>query len=214
MLALGRRGRRRGGSGSGSGRCCWCGLSDGSGGSGGSGRRSLDDRRGYGDNDGLDDRGRRCRSHGSGSDCFTRRGGLGWSGRRGCNHGFDGNDRRSDNGCLGLHDRRGRLAGDVGRRSLGWRLCTLLGSSLLGRGFLRRLRFLRLFGPRQAVALGAPTDAVGLLLDDGGGMALRSDAHRVGEIHDLYVGHPELFGELVHPHVLRQDQYSPFVVLR
>jgi hypothetical protein len=46
----------------------------------------------------------------------------------------------------------------------------------------------------EAVSLGPAAKPVGLLLDDGGGMALRSDAHGVGKFHDLCVGHPELFG--------------------
>ena len=97
--------------------------------------------------------------------------------------------------------------------------CRGLGA-VLGRGQLlgsRLLRLLGLFGlllAYETIAFGASPKAIGLLLDDGGGMALGTNAHGVGEVHDLYVGHPELSGELVHPHVLRQDRYSPFVVLR
>ena len=79
----------------------------------------------------------------------------------------------------------------------------LLGGSLLG-----GLGLFRLVLAGETVSLGAATHPIGLLLNDGGGMALGTDAHRVGQFHDLCVGHPELFGELVHPHVLRQDQYS------
>ncbi len=60
----------------------------------------------------------------------------------------------------------------------------------------------------QAVTFSAAPNTVGLLLDNGGGMGFRSNAQGVGEVHYLCVGHPELFCELVHPRVLRQDQYS------
>ncbi|HAP75181.1 MAG TPA: hypothetical protein DCR14_03780 [Acidimicrobiaceae bacterium] len=68
-------------------------------------------------------------------------------------------------------------------------------------------------GLNTRFALGAAAQAVGLLFDDGGGMALGSDAHCVGQLHDLCVGHAELFGELVHPDVLRQTLVSLSVAL-
>jgi len=160
---------------------------------------------------------------------------------RGCVHRRSG---RPGGGCADGSDGLGRWLDDSGFRrdgcrcgwrgasricSCGGRLCCsgfqgatlvevdgsgLRGRHLLGSGLLRQLGLFRLLLTGQAVSLGAPAKPVGLLLDDGGGMAFRSDAHGVGEIHDLCVGHPELSGELVHPHVLRQDRYSPFVVLR
>lgn len=47
-----------------------------------------------------------------------------------------------------------------------------------------------------------------MLLDERAGVGLHPDTHTPAEIHHLRVRHPELFGELVHPDVLRQTLVS------
>ena len=47
-----------------------------------------------------------------------------------------------------------------------------------------------------------------MLLDERAGVGLHPDAHAIAEIHHLRISHPELFGELVHPDVLRQTLVS------
>jgi hypothetical protein len=88
-----------------------------------------------------------------------------------------------------------------------------LRDGLLGDGLLRgcRLFGLRLFGlfvADQTVALGTTSNAVGLRLDDGRGVALDVDAHRQTQVDGLFVGEAELFGELVDAHVLCQVDFS------
>jgi hypothetical protein len=79
---------------------------------------------------------------------------------------------------------------------------------LLGGGLAPRLRVIGLLGARQAVALGATAKTVGLRLDQRGRVTLHPHAHPLGKLHHLRVRHPELFGELVDPHVLRQNPIS------
>jgi hypothetical protein len=108
-----------------------------------------------------------------------------------------------------LFDWGGAIAGRSGIATwLGCRRIDLGGRCLLGCRLLDGLDLFGLFGTSESVTLGAATDSVRLLLDNGRGMGFRSDAEGVGEVHNLCVGHPELFGELVHPRVLRQDLYS------
>ena len=78
----------------------------------------------------------------------------------------------------------------------------LLGGRLLGR-LLRRLRLLGLLVAGETVANGAAPDHVGVRLVERRRVALHRHAERAGEIHRLGVRHPELLGQLVHPHVLR-----------
>ena len=215
MLGLGRRRRRRRRRrlGRRRGRSRGCGSS-------GRGRRG-DRWRGLGRHGAnglgwtLDGPRRRCFGGGGLGSASGRRGGRGSGGSIGGGRRCCSRRGRLFHGCLRrcllgrLHRRLLRLGGDG---TVAHRLGGLLGCGLLRRRLLGRLHFFGLMLARESVTLGSTPQAVGLLLDDGGGMALRPDAHCVGQRHDFCVGHPELFSELVHPHVLRQDRYSPFLV--
>ncbi len=142
--------------------------------------------------------------------CWGRRGRLDLRSRllrrRGLLDHLRSLDRRG-----GLHDDRWRLDARrlglrLGLRSFG----RLLRRSLLGRSLLRRLGLFGLLGPRQTVALGATTEPVGLCFDDRRRLALGLDAHRVAQGQQLRVGHPELFGELVHADLLGGQTHSAF----
>ncbi len=73
------------------------------------------------------------------------------------------------------------------------------GGSLL-RGFGGLLGFRWFFGllfADQPFPFRLAADAVGLLLDHAGRMALDIDAQRQGEVKALFVGEAELFGEFI-----------------
>jgi hypothetical protein len=161
----------------------------------------------------------RCRSDDLGSsdgldDTFGCRFGL-WRGL-----GFD--RRRSHRSGLGLRldlgGRRGRLLGGCllrgcRRGAVGAvRLCvgrsSGLGRCLLGSGLLDRLRLFRLLGTSQSIANGATFQPIGLCLDQRAGVGLHAHTHLFAQRHHFGVGHSELLRELVHSHVLRQNQFS------
>jgi hypothetical protein len=89
-------------------------------------------------------------------------------------------------------------------------IARLRGSGPFGRSLLRRLGLFGLLRPRQTIALGATTEPVGLGFDDRRRLALGLDAHRVAQVQQLRVGHPELFGELVHADLLGGQTHSAF----
>jgi len=155
--------------------------------------------------DGLDDT-FGCRfGRGSGCRCgFDSR----WSDGRGLGLRFDlGGRRRS---LLGGSLLRGCRRGCVGictfRSCLGRR--GGLGRCLLGGGLLDRLGLFRLLGTSQSIANGATLQPIGLGLDQRAGVGLDAHAHLFAQRHHFGVGHSELFSELVHSHVLRQNQFS------
>lgn len=83
----------------------------------------------------------------------------------------------------------------------------------LGRGLLApgRLGLFGLLVAHETVALGAATHPVGLRFDERRRVALHIDTHVDAEVHHLLVCHSELFGELVHAHVLGQSASQSFV---
>jgi hypothetical protein len=141
-----------------------------------------------------------------------------------CGSGFGFDDRWSDRRGLGLRfDLGGRHCSLLGRCLLRWcRRCCVgarslrsclgrsggLGGCLLGSGLLDRLRFLRLLGTSQSIANGATLQPIGLCFDQRAGVGLDAHTHLFAQRHHFGVGHSELFSELVHSHVLRQNQFS------
>lgn len=137
--------------------------------------------------------------------------------------------------CTGRLLRNGRLGGGglrsrLGYRRLGYRRlgcrrlgCRRLSGRRLGRGSFRRclgtgllgrldgLGLLGLLGARQTVFFRAAAETVALRLDERRGVTLHSNAHLLAERHHLRIRHSELFCQLVHAHVLRQNSFQPFL---
>ena len=129
-------------------------------------------------------------------------------GRSGC-RSFGGRRRGGIVGRLRFHLRRiGLLRCCLLRRSLLLRRRLLLGS------LLDRLGLFGLFVADEALALGAAAQHVGIGLLQGRRGCLRGNTRSSSEVQNLFVGHPELFRELVDADLLRRHvSIQPFPVV-
>jgi hypothetical protein len=163
------------------------------------------------------------------SGCRNSDGDWLWRGNRFDNHWFGWHRLRLGLG-LGLGYRFGfwldrARGGLLGSGLLDWRLgrrCGLavarslarygLGSDsrrgLLCRSLLGRFRLFGLHVTGDAITNCATFEPIGLCFDQGAGVRLHANTHRLAQRHHFGIGHSELFGELVHAHVFRQNLVS------
>jgi len=111
----------------------------------------------------------------------------------------------------GTH-RRAARTGCGGRAARGDLVIGGSGPRLLSRGSrLGRLRLrLRRHLASQPLGVGLAADAIGLRVLDRGGVALHPDTQGYAEVQRLFVGEPELTGELVDPDLLRHQLLGSF----